>query len=432
MTTHPHLSRRSLLGAAGLGAGAVVLGACGNDKSDSKSEKSSGPTSFEFWNIGTAEPLKTLWPQLAKDFETKTGNKANFTTLENEAFKSKLTTTTQSGKAPDIFHSWGGGVLKEQLDAGLLKDLSGESWLSTFTKTSLSPYQISGKTYGIPFDLGMVGFWYNKDIFTKAGIAGAPKTWSAFLDTVKKLKAAGVTPIALAGADKWPAHFYWAYLAMRIGGVELLKKAGEDKNFNKPEFVQAGAKLKELIDLDPFQKGFLGAKWDTPDGQAAAIGNGQAAMHLMGQWSPSVEASSSADKKGLGDKEGFFLFPEVEGGKGKQTDAFGGGNGYAVGKDAPRAAVDFLKFISEPDNQRKLAASGAVLPVVTGADDAVKDPNQKLVAQSLASATGFQLYLDQAYAPAVGSQVNDSVADLVAGKATPEQVAKAINDAASK
>jgi raffinose/stachyose/melibiose transport system substrate-binding protein len=70
--------------------------------------------------------------------------------------------------------------------------------------------------------------------------------------------------------------------------------------------------------------------------------------------------------------------------------------------------------------------------VVKAAGDAVTDPNLKLVADTLAKSTGFQLYLDQAYAPAVGQQVNDSVAELLAGKASPEQVVQAITTAAKQ
>ncbi len=33
-------------------------------------------------------------------------------------------------------------------------------------------YQVDGKQYGIPFNAGMVGFWYNKDLFAQAGIDG--------------------------------------------------------------------------------------------------------------------------------------------------------------------------------------------------------------------------------------------------------------------
>ena len=59
-------------------------------------------------------------------------------------------------------------------------------------------------------------------------------------------------------------------------------------------------------------------------------------------------------------------------------------------------------------------------------EDAIKDPNLKQVHEVMAKATGFQLYLDQAYPPAIGQQVNDSVAALVARSASPEAVARAI------
>jgi raffinose/stachyose/melibiose transport system substrate-binding protein len=149
-------------------------------------------------------------------------------------------------------------------------------------------------------------------------------------------------------------------------------------------------------------------------------------MELMGQWAPSVQNSSSTSKNGLGGKLGFFPFPAVEGGLGKATDAFGGGNGFAIGKNAPKETIDFVKFLLEASNQRKAAETGAVLPVTKGAESGIKDANLAVVQKTLASATGFQLYLDQAWPPAVGQQVNDSVAELVAGKATPEQVTKAI------
>ena len=69
--------------------------------------------------------MKTIWADAAKQYMADHPNvKINITVLENEAFKSKLTTTMQGGKVPDIFQSWGGGTLKEQADAGLVKDVT--------------------------------------------------------------------------------------------------------------------------------------------------------------------------------------------------------------------------------------------------------------------------------------------------------------------
>jgi raffinose/stachyose/melibiose transport system substrate-binding protein len=83
-------------------------------------------------------------------------------------------------------------------------------------------------------------------------------------------------------------------------------------------------------------------------------------------------------------------------------------------------------------NQRKAAATGAFLPVTAAAQDAIKDPLMVTVAKTLSSASGFQLYLDQAYAPAVGQEVNDRVAELIAGKLSADQVAKSVTDVAQR
>ncbi|GAA3046825.1 extracellular solute-binding protein [Streptomyces roseofulvus] len=420
-------SRRSFLALTGLTALSVSLtAACGADGSDTRA--ADGKVSFAWWNIATTEPGKSLFPQISSAFTSAHPNIViNTTSLENEAFKSKLTATTSSGKLPDVFQTWGGGVLRQQVDAGLVEDLTDLlDWSSELTPVSLQAYQFDGRTYGVPYDIGMVGFWYNKKLFAKAGITTPPSTWAELLDDVRKLKAAGITPIALAGKEKWPGHYYWAYLAMRVAGLPALQQAATTKDFTGEGFVQAGVHLKELVDLQPFQPAFLGAGYATPGGQAATMGNGKAAMELMGQWGPSVQKDAGAD---LGADLGFFPFPTVDGGAGRATEVFGGGGGFALRKGAPKEALDFLKFFVL-ENESKLLASNGYLPVVKGAESQLTDANKKVVAQSLVQATGFQLFLDQAYPPAVGQEVNDSVADLIAGKKTPEQVTASITEAA--
>ena len=424
------LSRRSLLGLTTAAATGTMLAGCGGDDGGSASG-----TKIRWWHIANTDPMLSKWAEIARQFEAAhPGVKFEITPLENEAFKTKLTTNIQAGNPPDIFHTWGGGVLAQQAEAGMVKDLTAEvgAWRDTLIPTALNAYTIDGKIYASAVDTGMVGFWYNKDLFARAGVKAPPATWAEYLDVVRKLKGAGITPIALAGKEKWPGHYYWAYLAMRVAGLDALRQAAADKNFTTPDFVAAGTHLSELVALQPFQTGFMAAGYSTADGQAATVGNGKAAMELMGQWAPVVERDNSAGKKGLGGKLGFFPFPAVDGGKGRIDDAFGGGGGFAVGKDAPPEAVEFLKFIAQPDIARIEAKTAGVLPVVKAAQDAVTDPNLKLVSDTMTKATGFQLYLDQAYAPAVGQQVNDSVAELLAGKASPDQVVQAITVAAKQ
>ncbi len=64
----------------------------------------------------------------------------------------------------------------------------------------------------------------------------------------------------------------------------------------------------------------------------------------------------------------------VEGGAGAITDAVGGGNGFAVGKNASPEAVDFVKFMTSAENQAALAKIGVAIPVVKGGEVGLSDP----------------------------------------------------------
>jgi raffinose/stachyose/melibiose transport system substrate-binding protein len=242
------------------------------------------------------------------------------------------------------------------------------------------------------------------------------------------LKNAGITPIALGEGDKWPGAFYWEYLAVRLGGKAAFDKAYSHNGgaFTDPAFVQAGVYLQQLVALKPFMNGFLAAKYDQD--HRPAMGNGKAAMELMGQWAPANDAAVATDKKGP--EFGFFPFPTLPNEQGNPTDVLGGGNGFGIGKNAPPEAIDFVKFLTSADNQRALAQKGALLPTVKGAQDGVTDPNLQAVAQLVANAPYYQLYYDQFMTPAVGSAVNDQTQALFAGSATPQAAASAIDNVA--
>jgi raffinose/stachyose/melibiose transport system substrate-binding protein len=395
------------------------------------------PVTVKWWHISTAQEHKDLWQAMADEYMAAHPNVTiEITVLENEAFKSKLTTVMQSGEPPDIFQSWGGGVMNEYANAGLLRDITpeldadGGAWRNTIAPGALGVYSYKDQNYGVPWDMGMIGWWYNKALFEQAGIDNPPTTWAEFLEDVQKLKDAGITPIALGAGDKWPGMHMWAYLVTRLGGKENFEGALlRTGSFTDEPFVEAGKKLQELMALEPFQDGFLGATYGD---EATAMGNAKAAMELMGQWAPAVQKDNSVDKKGIGDNLGWFPFPMVEGGKGDPGDAVGGGNGFAVGKNAPDAAVDFVKFLISPENQKRLAEINVAIPVVKGGEAGMKDPLMITLQKSLAAAKYFQLYYDQALPPAMGSVINDSTQELFAGTMTPEQVAQAIEDSAAK
>ncbi len=155
----------------------------------------------------------------------------------------------------------------------------------------------------------------------------------------------------------------WTYLVLRSGGGEALAKMIQSGDWNTDACINAGKAVEALNALDPYQKGYASADYNS---EAASVGNGKAAMELMGQWAPSVQKDQSVGKKGLGDKLGWFAFPTVTGGAGAATDGVGGGNGIAVGKNAPPEAIDFLKFFMDKTNQNKLNTDDVGLSTTVG------------------------------------------------------------------
>jgi raffinose/stachyose/melibiose transport system substrate-binding protein len=380
---------------------------------------------------------KAIWDQIANDYNAEhKGVKVEFKYLENEAFKAKLPTMLQADESrPDLFYSWGGGVMQAQDKAGFLKDVTKDvaSWESELSPTAVDAFKVDGKVVGVPFEVGEVAFYYNKKLFEKAGVkAEEIKNWDDFLVAVKKLKAAGITPLVVGAGEKWPMHFYYSYLVMRIGGEHALAdaKVGKDGGFKSSTFVEAGKRLQELAALEPFQPGYLSTKHAESSGM---FGDGKAAMDLMGQWLLSMQGPNSTSGKGLAEEDiGILSFPVVPGGKGKATDTLGGVNGWLVSKSAPPEAIDFLKFFSQQKYAKETAEKAAYIPVVKGSESAFTDPLFKRLADDLSQTTYHQNFFDQDLGPSVGRVVNDVSVAVAAGQMTPEAAAAAIQEAADQ
>ena len=393
------------------------------------------PVTFTWWHITTGDPGKAIFQGIADAYTAGHPNVTiKVTVLENEAFKTKLATSLQSGDVPDLFQSWGGGTLAQQADANDLKDITSaiSSWSNTINAGALGIYAYKGKQYGVPWDMGMIGFWYNKDAFTKAQIAAPPATWADFLTDVSKLKTAGYAPLAIAGKDMWPSMHLWTYIILREAGYDALQTMIQNKDWNTDACKAAGQAVLDLNKLNPYQDGYKSATYDN---EAAAVGNGKAAMELMGQWAPGVEANDSTTKKGLGDKLGWFPFPGIDGGKGDPADGVGGGNGIAVGKNAPDAAIDFLKFFNSVYNAQKIDnpdqnGNAMGLSPVQGVDTSVLPATLQMVVAGRDKAKHIQLYLDQATSSDMGTAINKATVALFLGASTPDKVCSDITTAA--
>jgi raffinose/stachyose/melibiose transport system substrate-binding protein len=377
----------------------------------------------------TGDPF---WKQVAEDYNAShPGVKVVVEYMENEAYKAKLPTLLQSDDRPDIIYSWAGGVMEAQIEAGYIEDISAHK--ANFEKTvygaPIGAYVVDGKLYGVPMQLSEVLLIYNKALLEKAGVDPASmETWDGFLEAVKKLKGAGVTPLIMGGGDKWPMHFVWSYLLMRIGGSDVLTTAqSADDGFMAEPFIEAGKRLAELAALEPFQEGWLGTKYLPSQGM---FGDGLGAIAVQLNGFIQGQQKNATDGKGIPNEQiGLAPFPSLPGGKGQTSDTLGGLQGFLVTKGAPPEAIDFLKFFATAEEHKGAAEAGVYVPAIKGTDGFIQNPLVAQVARYIADSTWHQNFLDQQLGPSVGRVVNDISVAIAAGDMTPEEGAAQIQEA---
>jgi len=391
-------------------------------------------TTVNWLHIEANEGIVATMEQAAQEYEALNPDVTiNMQFLENEAFKAKLTTLLQSNAAPDIFYSWGGGVLSEQQRSGVLRpitDLVSAEKRAQIGEAGINAFTRDGQLYGFAERVSVVGFWGNKALMAQAGVT--PKdmeTWDGFLASVQKFKDAGITPIALGGQDKWPVHFYWSYLVVRMAGKDEFEAArrNEGDGFAGASFVKAGQMFADLVALKPFQQGFLAANYGDASG---LFGDGGAALQLMGNWDYNTSRTNSASGEGLSDDNMVFMpFPSVTGGKGDPSDTLGGINGWIFSRNASDEAVKFMNWYQSPQIQQRFAAAAAYIPIIKGGTKTLENKFFRVVADLANASKWHAIFFDQTLGADVGGVVNDISVELADQSISPLEAAKLVKEA---
>lgn len=393
-----------------------------------------GEVVITWWHNATTDPQQALWEAVAEEFEAEhPGVDVQVTGYQNEDLQRTLIPNAlQSGDAPDLFMVWPGGEVRAQAEAGHLMDLT-EVLADRIEELGgvVKPWEVDGKIYALPYTFGITGIWYNRELFEQAGITETPETLPELADAVRKLKAAGITPIAVGAADLWPAGHWWYQFALASCSTETLQTAIPALDFSDPCWLEAGERLQEWMAIEPFQDGFLATTAQQgADSSAGLIANGRAAMEFMGHWNAGQIGGLTPDGQ-VPEWLGWFPFPSIPGAAGDPTIRMGGGDGFGIHVDAPAETVELLRYIMSPEVQRRFAETGAGIPTHPEAADGIADPNLKLIAEGLASSSFVQLWLDSALGPAFGNPLNQAIVNLMARTGTPADIVKALEDTAA-
>jgi raffinose/stachyose/melibiose transport system substrate-binding protein len=239
---------------------------------------------------GTSNQVN-IFKDVIKDFESKHPDVTVVDESQGDesSFNNKLKTDLASGTLANIFRIQGVANLGEYINNGLLMDMDpilkeDTKWGGGFTEGSLSYYQVQGHkgTYAIPMESGLIGVYYNEELFKQAGIEKFPETWGEFKNAIEKLNAIKIKPIALGAKTTYMAGHLHDQIFYKWMGTEAAKKLGtREIKWTDPEVVKTLGFVKELNDMNAFGKNVAGISDDIV---LTEFLQGKAGMIITGPW----------------------------------------------------------------------------------------------------------------------------------------------------
>ncbi|MFE3502168.1 extracellular solute-binding protein [Kitasatospora sp. NPDC059160] len=327
--------------------------------------------------------------------------------------------------APDLVE-FGNTDLPGYVAAGGLAEIGAEldTWQS---KGDLDPAiagtaVVDGKTYGLPWWVGVRALYYRTDLFTEAGL-NPPASYAELVAAGAKIHAAHPDTFGIAVGGKYT-----------FGALPFVWDAGGDIA------AKNGTAFKAAIDSPAAQAGIkrytdLFGPDGCPAQQCADLTGGKTVdLFAAGKSAMAILVNSNRGKVEAGAVKGKYGVVPLPGEKaGSIAPAFAGGNNLGVMKAAKHRtlAVEFAKLLASPAYQAQMYDAMGNLPTLksVSAEVGAKDAFLKPFTDTIAAGTRF-VPLDQAWAQIDAQAVIPTMLQqVVTGKA---DVAKASADAAAQ
>ncbi len=350
----------------------------------------------------------------------------------DQAYVDKMKTYISMEDLPDLFFTGGYNIMDDALSADGLVDLTpyfeaDSDFAGRFFDDDIAYNSRDGKIYAMPVERQPVTYFYNKALFTKAGITAPATTWDEFMAQLEQLKAAGITPASMDTLDSAWLSSLWLNSMVGTFSTEsnTWMNQSTPKDYNTADFIKAADLIQKML-LNYTTEDALGGKYENG---ANNFLNGNTAMIANGPWMISdFQAKGDDFVKNIG----TALYPNA--------GIFSGSMpGWMVGsKDQAHAdaAVEFLKFISNEENQAKMAEIYSGIPANKNVQisQEVLDKNPllgEIIKLQGEAKIAYGNYQSLWYSNVV-AELDRQYPLLAAGDITPEQFAQALTDAANK
>ena len=409
------VARRSMLKGLAAGVGGVaafpLLAACSSGSKSSSATttaaggssaattaKSGGSTSFGS-NASDAVP-KAAYAAVITAFQASSGDTIKINTVEHNAFQNKINNYLQG--SPDHVFTWFAGYrMKYYAAKGLVAPLD-DVWEKIGANNFGAGIVAAstgddGKKYFVPNYNYPWAIFYRKSLWAAKGYA-VPKTFDALKTLCVQMKKDGLTPIAFADKDAWPACGTFDYLNMRLNGYQFhVDLMAHKESWSNPKVAAVFDNWKALL---PYHdQGSLGLTWQEA---ATTLSNKKSGMYLLG----SFVTQQFTDKTVLADID-FFPFPTLTEANG-QDAVEAPIDGFMVSKKGGDDAVAkaFAGFIGTAAGQNAYQAVDPSNIATNKTADTTKysaltKKGQKLIAE----AKNISQFLDRDALPAFASDV---------------------------
>jgi multiple sugar transport system substrate-binding protein len=390
------MTRRALVsGAVSLGA-LAALAACTGTTTPGGGATASKTLTF---GSGSSDDVpKRAYAAVVDAFMKKSGDTVTTNTVAHNDFQNNINTYLQG--SPDDSFTWFAGYRMRYYAAKDLVAPVDDVWKKIGKDFGAGLAGAStgddGKKYFVPNYNYPWGFFYRKSVWQAKGYS-VPAKFDDLVALAKQMQSDGLTPIAFADKDGWPAMGTFDYINMRTNGY----KFHMDLTAHKESWDQK--KVKDVFDnwkqLLPFQSpDALGLTWQEG---AQTLGDGKAGMYLLG----SFVTQQFTDPTVLADID-FFPFPEiaVEGTDSVEAPI----DGLMLTKKGGdnQAAHDFLAFMGSAAGQEAYFSidKSNLMTVNTADTSSYSDFNKKL-AGVISGAKHISQFFDRDALPAMANNV---------------------------
>ncbi len=428
-----------------------IFAGCGG--SESGTDQGSSTTSSD---AAGAEKFKSrsikflsVWPaddkaasgyiinELSRQYgETVEGFELDYEYVGVDQLEQKVKILTSSDDLPEITTYESGVRLIPLIEAGKILDVE-----KTFTElgimdvfedsaVSLLKGLIDNRgLYGAPLGMNVEGFWYNKALFEKAGIAEAPETWDELLAACEKLKSAGIVPIVQGGSNQWPmTRVLNAYMVRSIGLNAVGDAVNGKTHFTDPEYVAAAKMFQDMAKNKYFVEGMNTIDTGTA---TSMLMNGQAAMNYNGSWQ--IAYLNSEDNKAGPEGIGFFNIPVVNDTSTLNDYSQNCGNILMFSsKKYDEAVGDWMKFVFSRAGDYAIQEQGSFKGYKISKMPEDASYYTKIVGDAMSSAQNAFLWFEAKMDGETSTLAQNTIARLYTGEITPEQYMQILEESAAK